>query len=639
MCGIAGIVRLEPGAPPVDRARLTRMRDALAHRGPDDAGLEVTADAGFAHRRLSIIDIAGGHQPMVNADRTVWLVLNGEIYNFCELRAELEGHGCHFGTRSDTEVLLRAYEVFGERCVDRLRGMFAFAIWDQDRQKLFLARDRVGIKPLYYAEQGGELLFGSEVKALVAGGIRPRLDRSVLPEYLAARFVADERTFFAGVRKLMPGRTLTWTRADGFSERRYWRLPTEIDDPGMTLDECASEVRERLEDAVRCHLVSDVPVGLFLSGGLDSSGLAGIMAGMVNAPIHTFSVGFAEAGFSELEYARTVARSIGAVHRDVTLSASDFFAALPGLVWHEDEPIAFPSSVPLNVVSRLAQEDVKVVMTGEGADELFLGYNRYRVTELNERLGRVWHRLLPGTARKLVGRAVRSLPSPLRRYAQRSFLVPELNGVRGLFCENFSVFGDAMREQLLGGAPSTDPHRTALIDYGNAPGGTLERLAYADLQGYLVELLMKQDQMSMAASIESRVPFLDHKFVEFAAALPARYKVRGWTTKAVLRRALAPLVPAEVLTRKKMGFPVPIGAWLRGAWWPMVEEFVLGDRARERGLFDPAAVAALAEAHRRGEWNHGDRLWLLINLEMWQRVFVDGERPASISEQSERAAA
>lgn len=639
MCGIAGIVRVSPDAPPIDRGRLLRMRDALAHRGPDDAGLVIAGDAGLAHRRLSIIDIGGGHQPITNADRSAWLVFNGEIYNFRELRAELAGRGCRFETRSDSEVLLRAYEVFGERCVERLRGMFAFAVWDVRRQHLFLARDRLGIKPLYYAERGGELLFASEVKALVAAGIRPRLDTSVLPEYLATRFVAGGRTFFQGVRKLLPGTTLGWTRDGGFTERRYWRLPEAVVDPGLTLEQCAAEVRERLEDAVRCHLVSDVPVGLFLSGGLDSSGLAGIMATMVDAPIHTFSVGFAEAGFSELAYARTVAQSVGAVHRDVTLSAGDFFSALPGLVWHEDEPIAFPSSVPLNFVSRLARADVKVVMTGEGADELFLGYNRYRVTALNERLGRWWRAALPDGARAAAGRAVASLPALLRRYAQRSFLVPERNGVRGLFCENFSVFGDAQRDALLGGAPDADPHASALAAYAAAPGGTLERLAYADLQTYLVELLMKQDQMSMAASIESRVPFLDHQFVEFAAALPARYKVKGWTTKAVLRKALAPLVPRAVLRRPKMGFPVPVGSWLRGAWWPLVEEFVLSERAQARGLFAPEVVAGIADAHRRGAWNHGDRLWLLVNLEMWQRVFVDGERPASVSEQTERAAA
>ena len=638
MCGIAGIVKF--GGRPVERTRLQAMGDSIRHRGPDDGGLAIAGRAGFAHRRLSIIDLAGGHQPMASQDRSMWIAYNGELYNFRELRAELEQRGHVFETRSDTEVVLQAYAAWGEACVERLRGMFAFAVWDQRRQRLFLARDRMGIKPLYYALRDDELLFGSEIKALIAAGVQAELNRAVIPEFLATRYTAGDETFFRGVRKLLPAHSLTWTPALGARTRCYWTLPREVADTGGTLHDHAVEVRERLEEAVSSHLVSDVPVGLFLSGGLDSSGLAALMAPMVSDPVHTFSVGFDEAGYSELGYARRVAASIGAVHRDVVISADQFFGALPSLIWHEDEPIAFPSSVPLNFVSNLARGDVKVVMTGEGADELFLGYNRYRVTALNERLGRVWDRVLPAGLREAARRSVPHMPASVRRYLDRSF-VAKSGSVRELFCENFSVFNDKMRDELLAGSGSDgpDPHARALSLYGAAPGGDLERMAYADLQTYLVELLMKQDQMSMAASIESRVPFLDHRFVEYAASLPARFKVRGWTTKAVLREALRPIVPQEVLTRKKMGFPVPVGRWCRERFRPLVDEFVLGARTRERGLFDGAYLARLAGEHQAGVWDHGDRLWLLINLEMWQRLYVDGETVAALSGDRERAAA
>ncbi len=637
MCGIAGILKFS--SQPVERARLHAMGESIHHRGPDDGGVEIAGRTGLAHRRLSIIDIAGGHQPMANRARNVWIAYNGEIYNFRELRAELEGLGRVFATRSDTEVVLQAYEQWGESCIPRLRGMFALAIWDQRRQQLLLARDRIGIKPLYYAVCDGELLFGSEIKALIAGGVRARLNRAVIPEFVANRYTAGDDTFFEGVHKLMPAHILTWRPGQGVKSRRYWSLPDRISEAHGSLAKNAVEVRERLEESIRSHLVSDVPVGLFLSGGLDSSGLAGLMAPMVDEPVHTFSVGFDEQGFSELGYARSVAEAIGSTHHDVVISADEFFGSLPSLIWHEDEPIAFPSSVPLNFVSRLARDHVKVVMTGEGADELFLGYNRYRVTALNERLGRVWRAIAPELLRGATRNAVARLPASLRRFADRSFLA-KTDGIRDLFCENFSVFSGPMREQLLtGGGAGADPHARALELFAAAPGGDLSRMSYADMQTYLVELLMKQDQMSMAASIESRVPFLDHQFVEYAAALPAKYKVRGWTTKAVLREALRPVVPDAVLTRPKMGFPVPVGRWCREKFRPLVDEYVLGGRARERGLFDDQYLTRLVAEHQAGHWDHGDRLWLLINLEIWQRLYVDGEPLAHLAENADRAAA
>jgi asparagine synthase (glutamine-hydrolysing) len=628
MCGIAGIVAFDANRKP-DPERAIAMRDVLTHRGPDDSGIACIGQTVLAHRRLSIIDIGGGHQPLANAERNVWITYNGEIYNYRELRGELQARGVRFTTHSDTEVILRAYEIFGEHCVKHLRGMFAFAIWDVKRAKLFLARDRLGIKPLYYAVNGEELLFGSEIKALLVAGLAPEFNRTILPEYLATGFVSDEETFFRGINKLMPGHTLSWTASAGVQIRRYWELPRALDDSDASPRERAREVRQRLEDAVRSHLVSDVPVGLFLSGGIDSSTLACLMAPMVTDPILSFGVGFDEGGYNELSYARLVAEKVGAEHHEVTISAADFFSALPRMVWQEDEPIAFPSSVSLYFVSRLAAEHVKVVLTGEGADELFLGYNRYRVTAWNERLGRPYWAVMPRRARDGMSRAAGGLPPRLRKYATRSFL-GQPPGPRALFCENFSVFHQSLREDLLAQSCSRDPYAQALKRYQAAPGGTLDRMSHADLQTYLVELLMKQDQMSMAASVESRVPFLDTPLVEYAAAMPGRYKLNGWKTKAVLRDAVKDILPPEILARGKMGFPVPMGEWLRGDFSALLDEFVLGERARARALFRPEALQSLVEEHREGARNHADRLWSLLNLELWQRIFIDGENPESV---------
>jgi asparagine synthase (glutamine-hydrolysing) len=631
MCGIVGIVKHDPRET-VDDARLKRMRDVLRHRGPDGEGLLVDGPVGLGMRRLAIVDIAGGQQPMANEDRTVWVVFNGEIYNHAALRPELERRGHTYASRSDTESIVHLYEEEGERCVEHLQGMFAFAVWDWPRGRLFLARDRLGIKPLYYACTQDEILFASEIKALLAAGVRPALDQAVLPEFLAAGFNAGPETFFRGVRKLLPGRTLSWSPGEGIAVRRYWRLPQALDDGPRTLEESADEVRMRLTAAVQSHLMSDVPLGLFLSGGIDSSGLAALMAPMVSEPIRTFAVGFDEPEANELDYARLAAHAVGALHREIVVSPEQFFAALPRLVWHEDEPIAFPSSVALHFVSRLARQHVKVVLTGEGADELFLGYNRYRVTAWNERLGRAYGALTPGPIRPAVRRLVSKLPPSLRRYAGRTFLAHE-PGHRALFYENFATFPLTLQSELLanrGLLTDRDPYAEGLRCYEEAPGGTLERMSHADLQTYLVELLMKQDQMSMAASVESRVPYLDHTFVEHVAAIPGRLKLRGWQTKAVLRAALRDLVPREILERRKMGFPVPIGRWLRGPFWPLVEELVLGPRAQARGLFEPSAVRRLAEEHRAGAAEHGARLWLLANLEIWQRIFLDGDEPTRV---------
>jgi len=635
MCGIAGIVRLDLDAP-VDEARLKRMRDVLRHRGPDGEGLWLDGPVGLGHRRLAIVDVAAGHQPMANEDESVWITYNGEIYNHARLRPELIAKGHRYRTRSDTETIVHLYEEEGDRCVERLSGMFAFAIWDRRRRRLLLARDRLGIKPLYYAVTDDEILFASEIKAILAAGAgRPALNEEILPEFLATGFVSGEETFFDGIRKLLPGRTLSWSAGEGIHRRRYWRLPAEVDDDPPDASALADEVRSRLQTAVRSHLMSDVPLGLFLSGGIDSTGLAGLMAGMVNEPIRTFSVAFAEPGADERDYARLAARSVGAVHHEVLASPGEFWSALPQLVWHEDEPIAFPSSVALYFVARLARDHVKVVLTGEGADELFLGYNRYRLIAWDERLGAAYRGALPRLLRRGIARIARGLPARAGRIARRSFVGATDDRPCTRLYDAFAVFPERAQLDLLRDRQllfARDPYAAGLECFENAPAGALTRLSHADLQTYLVELLMKQDQMSMAASVESRVPFLDHEFVERIVSIPSRFKLRGWRTKAVLRSALRDVVPPEILRRRKMGFPVPVGRWLGGAFRPIVDELITGKRARSRGLFEPAALRRLADEHRSGVAEHGDRLWLLANLEIWQRIFLDGEEPAAIAE-------
>jgi asparagine synthase (glutamine-hydrolysing) len=632
MCGIAGIVRLDPGEG-VDEARLKRMRDTLRHRGPDGEGLWIEGPVGLAHRRLAIVDLAGGGQPMTEESGEVWITYNGEVYNHPALRSELEARGHRYRTRSDTETILHLYRAEGEAFAERLQGMFALALWDRRRRRLGLVRDRLGIKPLYWTVGAGEILFASEIKAILAGlPGRPAFNDAVLPEFLASGFVAGGETFFAGIHALPPGRMLWWSPGQPLRPRRYWRLPPPGDAGEVPAADHARQVRAGLEAAVASHLMSDVPLGVFLSGGIDSSALAGLMARLTREPVRAFSVAFADADANELPWARLAARAAGAVHREVVVPPSAFFAALPRLVWHEDEPLAFPSSVPLYFVSRLAREDVKVVLTGEGADELFGGYHRYRATVWNQRLGARWRRLAPGPLRAAVSAAVPRLPGRARRYAGRTFLA-RADAVRDLHFDNFAVFPEAAQRGLLAEPArlaARDPYAVALACHAAAGGDPLERLTRADIETYLVELLMKQDQMSMAASVESRVPFLDHRLVEHVAGIPGRFKLRGWRTKALLRAAVADLVPPPILTRRKMGFPVPIGRWLRQAHRDVLDDLVLGPRALARGLFDPAALRRLAGEHLGGAADHGARLWLLVNLELWQRIFVDGEEPAPL---------
>jgi len=630
MCGIAGIVSTDRLAPE-DEFRAIAMRDIIDYRGPDGAGLHRDDHAVLAHRRLSIIDLAGGHQPLSNENRRVWITFNGEIYNHRDVRRELETAGHAYRTNSDTETIVHAYEEWGDDCVHRFRGMFAFAIWDAAARRLLAVRDRLGIKPLYWAIVGDRLLFASEIKSILASGlIAPRANNAVLSEVLATRGTAGAETMFEGIYKLLPGHRLIFE--DGrIRTEQYWELP--LDGPRPELErlpdaELVDRFRSLLEESVRLRLMSDVPLGMFLSGGIDSSAIAAIMARQIGRPVDTFSVAFADRRFSELEYARAVTRTIGANAHEIIIDDTDFFAALPRLIWHEDEPIAHPSSVPLHFVSILARQHVTVVLTGEGSDELLAGYGKYPRVLMNWRAGRVYEQLVPGSIRGVVANTlVPQLPGQFGRYARRSFLAMPRTAA-AMFLDNFAGVSLRRQRELLSSSvmAGADPYSPSLAHFSAVNGHStmLGRLLHTDIKTYLVELLMKQDQMSMSASIESRVPFLDHKLVEFAAALPDRMKLRGFTTKRILREAIRGLLPDAILTRKKMGFPVPFGNWTRGAWNGVVRDVLLDRSTRERGVINAAAVEQLLDAHRDGQTKGGDAIWALVNLELWYRTFIDG---------------
>jgi len=638
MCGIAGIVATDRVAPE-DAARAVAMRDVMSYRGPDGAGLHADAHAVLAHRRLSIIDLAGGHQPLSNETGAIWVTYNGEIYNHRDVRAQLETAGHTYRTRSDTETIVHAYEQWGDECVQRFRGMFAFALWDSGARRLLLVRDRLGVKPLYWALAGDRLLFASEIKGILASGlVAARPNHAVLSEVLATRATAGVETLFEGIYKLLPGHRLIFENGRVRTEQ-YWDLPLDGPDPELERvgdAQVIARFRNLLQESVRLRLMSDVPLGMFLSGGIDSSAIAALMAREIDRPIETFSVAFADRRFSELEYARAVAQAIGANAHEIVIDDDDFFAALPKLIWHEDEPIAHPSSVPLHFVSTLARQHVTVVLTGEGSDELLAGYGKYPRALINWRAGGVYERVVPAAVRaKVAGSIVPRLPGQAGRYARRSFLAMPRHP-SAMFLDNFAGIPLQLQRELMTpvALAGGDPYSTSLEYFHqvNGTSGMLGRLLHTDIKTYLVELLMKQDQMSMSASIESRVPFLDHVLVEFAARLPDRMKLRGFTTKRILREAVRGLLPDEILTRKKMGFPVPFGQWTRGRWHASVRDVLLDRRTCERGLINPAAVRRLLDNHRDGRVAAGDAIWALMNLELWFRTFIDGGGVQSLSE-------
>ena len=639
MCGINGIALSSRSGRAVDPRVLERMRDVITHRGPDEAGIFVDANIGLGHRRLSIVDVASGHQPMTNEDGALQIIYNGEVYNHADYRDELEARGHVYHTHCDTETILHLYEEHGPSRVNYLRGMFAFAIWDGKKKELFIARDRLGVKPLYYFHaDDGSLYFGSEIKTIFqASNLKPEINFHALPDYLANHATSGEETLYHRVKRLLPGHTLVWR--DGKVEiKKYWDVSfSKTADQTRSDKDFIAEWYELFRTSVRLRLMADVPLGMFLSGGIDSSAIAAVMSGMVDEPIKTFSVAFAEREANELAYARIVAEAYKTNHHEVVVSPEEFFNALPKLVWHEDEPLAHPSSVALYFVSLLASQHVKVVLTGEGSDELLAGYGRYRKTILNLSLGKHYWNLTPNVVRGVVSSGIKGLPtSRMRQKLLRSFLgvAPDIESI---YFDNFAVFPLAMQADLLSNEAverigRIDPYagvRTALAE--TDAQSLLDRLLYTDIKTYLHELLMKQDQMSMATSVESRVPFLDHKLVEFTCSLPERLKLRGGTTKYILRESMKGVLPEAILSRSKMGFPVPIASWFRGAYRSVIDEYVLSERAMSRGLFNRDFVRHLVNRHQSGAENHDERLWALVNFEIWQRQFFDGEAQHDVS--------
>jgi len=634
MCGIAGILEFGRDAR-VNPGELRRMCDVISHRGPDDEGIYTDGRVGIGMRRLSIVDLATGHQPLSNEDGSIWIVFNGEIYNHLALREQLITQGHSYRTHSDTESVIHLYEQYGKSCVQHLRGMFAFAIWDMKRKNLFIARDRLGIKPLYYSATAARFLFGSEIKVLLASqGVRPELNRAALPEYLAFGYLSGADTFYRGIRKLMPGHSLELTEAGDLRIEQYWDLQTTADEPARDEAYYVHSYRELLEGAVKSHLMSDVPLGVFLSGGVDSSAVAALMTRLRREPVETFSVGYSEQDYSELPYARTVAQHINSVHHEVSVGRQDFFDALPKLIWHEDEPIVWPSSVSLFFVAQLARERVKVVLTGEGSDETLAGYSRYAFTLKNTALDRVYRSMIPNFVRRGVRGAIAEsnwIGATPRRKLSHTFLGRDGESWASFYFDNFfSAFSEKDQSELLTEEMAHQfeagaAYRNVLEYWERSQGELLQRLLYTDIKTYLVELLMKQDNMSMAASIESRVPFLDHLLVEWAMRVPASVQIRGMSGKRILKKAMEGLLPDSILYRPKLGFPTPWGGWLAGPQSEVIEGMLLDPRSLERGIFKRSAIQQLFREHRAHYRDHTDRIWRLLNLELWHRVCLEGD--------------
>ena len=632
MCGICGIVLADRSAE-VSADVIERMSDSIAHRGPDDSGAYLNGRVGFGFRRLAIIDLKGGHQPMSNEDDSVWIVYNGEVYNHADQRPGLEAKGHLFRTRCDTEVIVHQYEERGPSCAAELRGMFGFAIWDEKKQRLLLARDHSGIKPVFYAATAaGDIVFGSEIKAILASGmIDAELDELAISEYFALGSVSGDRTLYRGIKKLVPGHTLTWN--DGKIQiDRYWSLPeyTEATALNLDLQAASDEYWKRYVESVRIMLMSDVPLGVFLSGGLDSSLLVAAMRELGVETLRSFSVGFKEAEASELPFARIVASTFRTEHHEVLCNADQFFEAIPRLTRHRDQPLTFSASIPLFFVSELAATSVKVVLTGEGSDELFAGYGRYPRALLNTRGARALDAALPKVARQALAGAVGKLGDDfVGNRLKRSFLRRGAS-FQEAYLEPFADFDAEHRAALLGPDVASQAYTrlNGLIDRQLSSANPLEAMLRFDQATYLEELLAKQDQMSMAASIESRVPFLDHHLIEWAARLRPDVKLRGGSGKALVRLAAERVLPRSITHAKKRGFLVPLSRWLRDHGTTMFADYL-----PEHGdVLSATYVRRLLDEHRAGR-DHTARLWRVLAFQVWRReALVDNSRaPAALA--------
>ncbi|HEX8817755.1 MAG TPA: asparagine synthase (glutamine-hydrolyzing) [Terriglobales bacterium] len=630
MCGICGKFEFDRNTN-VSEALIDGMLQTIRHRGPDDRGTYFAPQIGLGHARLSIIDLNTGHQPICNEDGTVWIVFNGEIYNYRELRNFLLAKGHVLKTQSDTEVIVHLYEELGPRCVERLRGMFAFAIWNENDKSLFLARDRVGIKPLYYFLNEKTLVFGSEIKALLAD---PAVKRTLAPEvidrFLTFLYVPGEQTLLQGIRKLAPGHFLL-AKNGKVEVHQYWDLKFARQSPPLSLEDAEAQLSALLAESVELHMIADVPVGVLLSGGVDSTAVLSYAAERTGKKINTFTVGFSGSQVAdERPYAKLAAEKYGSRQFEMTISAQDFATFLPQYVWHMEEPVCEPPAVALYYVSKLAREHVKVLLSGEGGDEAFAGYDNYRNLVWLERL----KQLCPA-ANRAISRGLSHLSSQTRspRLARYAPLVnanfPDYyysrtstpyrysgNGIGELYSHDF--LNSINREY------SIEPVRRLLSTVSNQP--VLNQMLYIDTKTWLPDdLLIKADKMTMANSLELRVPLLDHRLLEFAASLPPQYKLNRFTLKYIWKKALSKRVPAEILNRRKAGFPVPYASWLRRDLKDQVHSILSDRKTTQRGYFQPSAVENLMKANR-DHGTHSKEIFSLVALELWHRMFLDGGR-------------
>jgi asparagine synthase (glutamine-hydrolysing) len=610
MCGIAGILSLD--GRPVATEDIASMCSTIEHRGPDDSGFFVRDSIGLGMRRLSIIDLHSGHQPLSNEDGTVWVVFNGEIYNFPSLREDLIDRGHILATRTDTEVIVHLYEEHGADLVDHLRGMFAFALWDVRQKRLLLGRDRLGIKPLYYADFGDRLVFASELKAILQlPGVEREFDWMAVNHIFTNLTTPSSQSIIRRIRKLEPAHVLTAGPNVPARVSRYWDVVFEPN-RGATEEKMVDELRGRIDESVRMHMVSDVPVGAFLSGGIDSSSVVAHMMRHAGQPVKTFAIGFSESAFNELPYARTIARAFGTDHHELIVEP-DVVDVLDDLIWHLDEPFGDPSAIPTFMVSRMAADHVKVVLSGDGGDELFAGYDKYRVEQRERRLSR-----LPRFARIAFG----AIGSRMREGAKgRNFLLHHSLTGWDRYFDASAFFRESARRQLLHPDVFTEIEKS--IPIGDAHW--LSAAQYLDLHGYLPDdILTKVDRMSMAHSLEVRVPLLDHKLVEFAATIPPEMNLGGGGGKLLFKKAMRGILPDAVIDRPKRGFAVPLASWFRGEMEGFARDVLLSRRCKERGILNVSYVEHLLDLHRRGR-PLDFQLWTLIAFEMWCRTFVDAQ--------------
>ncbi len=629
MCGICGILGFD-GLGPDSRETVRAMCSTIVHRGPDDEGFHFDDRVALGMRRLSIIDLNTGHQPISNEDGTVTTVYNGEIYNFQTLRDELRAKGHVFKTKCDTEVIVHLYEDLGPDLVQKLNGMFAIALWDKKRRRLLLARDRLGVKPLHYFVQGRTLYFASEIKALLAAGASREVDPEALSQFFSFEYIPAPRTIFRNITKLLPGHLMTVE--DGKVEtHRYWDVKFRSRElPPRSEEDIADEVYRRLKESVRLRLVSDVPLGVFLSGGLDSSAVTALMSETASGRVQTYSIGFREKSFNELDYARAVAERFATDHTAFTVESSQVRDLVPVLMRYLDEPLADASVIPTFIISKLARKHVTVALAGDGGDELFGGYDTYKAARLAAS-----YRIIPRFIRRgLIRPAVRVLPASAKRlsfeFKAKKFTAgadepPEIANIIwwGAYTPEAKrrLFTPAFRSQV-----SPDPYAPVGFHRPHGPGpeaDLLDRLAYLDLKLYLQDdLLVKVDRMSMANSLEIRVPFLDYTFVEFAASIPSRLKLKGLTTKYILKKTFRGRLPDTVLDRKKIGFDIPLGPWIRDELWDFTTDVLSPAALARQGLFDGAYVERLLREHKSGAHNHRQLLWPLIIFQFWHEQYA-----------------